>query len=102
MCNGQEKPPVRDWVAELRSELIRNVTQFIGSAESIQTDISGLTIYRHTTPTAPASVTYEPSVTLVVQGQASRTRQENFPLQRVTVSADVHRSASHKPGSQGK
>ena len=32
-------------------------------------DIPGLTIYRHTGPTAPDSVTYEPSVAVVAQGR---------------------------------
>ncbi len=33
------------------------------------TDIPGLTLHRRTAPTAPASVTYEPSVAVVVQGR---------------------------------
>jgi AraC-like DNA-binding protein len=42
---------------------------FIGSAESLATDIPGLTLYRRTAPTAQLSVTYEPSIALVVQGR---------------------------------
>ena len=53
----------------LRAQLARKVALFIGSAESQVTDVPGLTLYRHTAPTAPAPVTYEPSVALVVQGR---------------------------------
>jgi AraC-like DNA-binding protein len=54
---------------EVRAELARKVALFVGSAESLATEIPGLTLYRRTAPTAPASVTYEPSVALVVQGR---------------------------------
>ena len=54
---------------ELRAELARTVALFIGSAESLATDVPGLTLYRHTAPTLPAPATYEPSVALVVQGR---------------------------------
>lgn len=53
----------------LRAEVARKVALFVGSAESRTTAIHSLTLYRYTTPTAPASVTYEPSVALVVQGR---------------------------------
>src|SRR3954470_2768137 len=54
---------------ELRTELARKVASFVGAAESRKADVPGLTIYRHTAPTAPAPATYEPSVALVVQGR---------------------------------
>jgi AraC-like DNA-binding protein len=54
---------------ELRAELARKVAQLIGSAESRVTDIPGLALYRRTAPTAPMTVTYEPSVALIVQGR---------------------------------
>ena len=54
---------------ELRLELALKVALFIGSSDSRVTDVPGLTLYRHTAPTVPAPVTYEPSVALVVQGQ---------------------------------
>jgi AraC-like DNA-binding protein len=41
----------------------------MGSAENLSTDIPGLTLHRRTAPTAPLSVTYEPSVAVVVQGR---------------------------------
>ncbi len=41
----------------------------MGSAEILPTAIPGLTLYRRTAPTAPLSVTYEPSVAIVIQGR---------------------------------
>lgn len=55
--------------SELRTELARKVASFVGSAESLIADVPGLTLYRHTAPTAPAPATYEPSVALVLQGR---------------------------------
>ncbi len=54
---------------DLRTGLALKVASFVGAAESRITDIAGLTLHRYTAPTAPASVTYEPSVALVVQGR---------------------------------
>jgi AraC-like DNA-binding protein len=54
---------------ELRTRLISRVGALIGSAASLQTSIPGVTLYRYCAPTAPDSVTYEPSVALVVQGR---------------------------------
>jgi AraC-like DNA-binding protein len=56
-------------VEELRAELARKIALFVGSAEKLATDIPGLTLYRRTAPTAPASVTYEPSLAVVAQGR---------------------------------
>jgi AraC-like DNA-binding protein len=53
----------------LAAELAHKVAFFIGTAESQATDVPGLTLYRHTGPTPPAPVNYEPSVALVVQGR---------------------------------
>ncbi len=50
-------------------DLARKVASFVGSAEGWTTDVPGLTLHRYTAPTTPASVTYEPSVALVVQGR---------------------------------
>lgn len=41
----------------------------LGSAEKRITDISGLTLAQRTAPTAPCSVTYEPSICVVAQGE---------------------------------
>jgi len=59
----------RDRRSDLARELARKVALSVGSTESRVTDIPGLTLYRHTAPTPPAPVTYEPSVALVVQGR---------------------------------
>ena len=42
---------------------------FVGSAEKLATDIPGLTLVRRTAPTAPVSVTYEPSLAVIAQGR---------------------------------
>jgi AraC-like DNA-binding protein len=56
-------------VQEVRAELARKLALFIGSADVLATAIPELTLYRRTAPTAPASVTYEPSLAVVVQGR---------------------------------
>jgi AraC-like DNA-binding protein len=60
---------VQNKAEELRAELAQKVALFIGSAESRATDVPCLTLYRYTAPTAPVSVTYEPSIAFVVQGR---------------------------------
>src|SRR5215831_9458520 len=59
----------RGQAQELRTELARKVALFVGSAENRATDIPGLTLYRRTSPTAPCSMTYQPSVTVIPQGR---------------------------------
>src|SRR5260370_25474855 len=54
---------------ELRAQLARKVALFIGSAENRATDIPGLALHRRTAPTAPCSMTYQPSVTVIAQGR---------------------------------
>src|SRR3984885_14805520 len=54
---------------ELRAELARKIASFMGSEENRATDIPGLTLHQRTAPTAPCSMTYEPGVTLMVQGR---------------------------------
>jgi AraC-like DNA-binding protein len=54
---------------KVRAELARKIAQSIGPSESLATGVPGLTLYRRTKPTAPASSTSEPSVALVVQGR---------------------------------
>jgi AraC-like DNA-binding protein len=60
---------LQDRAHELRTELARKIALFIGSAENRATDIPGLTFHRRTAPTAPCSMTYEPSVTVIAQGR---------------------------------
>jgi AraC-like DNA-binding protein len=54
---------------ELRRELARRIAALVGAAESRATDIPSLTLHRKTAPTAPCSLTYEPSVTVMAQGR---------------------------------
>ena len=58
-----------DRARELRAELARKIALFIGSAENRATEIPGLTLHRRTAPTAPCSMTYGPSVTVIAQGR---------------------------------
>ena len=60
---------LRDQALELRRELARKIALFIGSTENRATDIPGLTLHRRTVPTAPCSMTYQPSVTVIAQGR---------------------------------
>ena len=54
---------------ELRAELARKIASFVGSAENRATEIPGVTLHRRTAPTAPCSMTYQPSVTVIAQGR---------------------------------
>jgi AraC-like DNA-binding protein len=58
-----------DRARELRTELARKIALSIGSAENRATDIPGLTLHKRTAPTAPCSVTYQPSLTVIAQGR---------------------------------
>ena len=59
--------PVR--AQELRAELARKIAFFVGSAENRATEIPSVTLHRRTAPTAPCSMTYQPSVTVIAQGR---------------------------------
>ena len=61
--------PQPDRSQELRADLARKIAFFVGSAENRATPIPGLTLHRRTTLTAPCSMTYEPSVTVLAQGR---------------------------------
>ncbi len=58
-----------DPLAGLRAEIARRIAFFIGSQEKLLTDVPGLAFYRRTSPTAPCSSTYEPTIAVVVQGR---------------------------------
>ena len=58
-----------DRAHQLRAELARKIALFIGSEENRPTEIPGLTLHRRTAPTAPCSMTYQPSVTVIAQGR---------------------------------
>jgi len=61
--------PPQDRAQELLKELAREIAFFVGSRERLITDVPGLLLSRRTAPTAPASVTYEPSLAVVAQGR---------------------------------
>lgn len=70
MNNRSRRGPVpRDDVRELQAELARKIAQFVGSEEKRVVEPPGLTLVRRPLPTAPCSMTYEPSVTVVAQGR---------------------------------
>jgi AraC-like DNA-binding protein len=54
---------------EMRTGLARKIDLFMGSAEKRVTDVRGLTLVRRTKLTAPACMTYEPSVAVIAQGR---------------------------------
>jgi AraC-like DNA-binding protein len=54
---------------ELCIELAGKIASFMGSEENRATDIPGVTLHRRIAPTAPCSMTYQPAVTLMVQGR---------------------------------
>jgi AraC-like DNA-binding protein len=54
---------------ELRLELARRIALSVGSEENRATDIAGLTLHRRTATTAPCSMRYQPSVTVIAQGR---------------------------------
>ena len=66
---SKQGSPSQDRVRELRSELARKIVSFMGSEENRATDIPGVTLHRRTAPTAPCSMTYEPSITMIAQGR---------------------------------
>jgi AraC-like DNA-binding protein len=72
-------------IDEVRGELASKVALFIGSEESRATGIPGLTLYRRTAPTVQRSVTYEPSIAVVVQGR------KRVDLGRMTFTYDASR-----------
>ncbi|HXN45711.1 MAG TPA: AraC family transcriptional regulator [Bryobacteraceae bacterium] len=61
--------PRSDPAHALRAELARKIALFMGSEEKRVTDIPGLMLVRRTAPTAPCSMTYEPSLTVIAQGR---------------------------------
>lgn len=58
-----------DRVRELRSELVRKITFFVGSEEKLVTDVPGLTLVRRVALGSPACTTYEPSLAVIAQGR---------------------------------
>ena len=86
MNNGsQEASPLRDQAHELRKALARKIALFMGSEEKRVTEIPGLILVRRPSPTAPCSMTYEPSVAVIAQGR------KQVDLGRTTFICDASR-----------
>jgi AraC-like DNA-binding protein len=60
---------VQNRTVALRAELARKIVLFMGPAEKRVTGIPGLTLFRRTGLTAPACMTYEPSIGVIAQGR---------------------------------
>lgn len=58
-----------DRIQELKEELAHRIEAYVGAEQKRITEIPGLTLHRRTAPTAPCSMTYEPSVVLTAQGR---------------------------------
>jgi AraC-like DNA-binding protein len=69
LFNEPSTAPSPDRAGALRAELARRIAAFLGDAENRATDIQGLALYRRNAPTAPCSMTYEPSVAVIAQGR---------------------------------
>ncbi|HKN77069.1 MAG TPA: AraC family transcriptional regulator [Candidatus Acidoferrum sp.] len=66
---GTNATPLSNRANELCAELARKIASFMGSEENRATGISGLTLHRRVALTVPCSMTYEPGVTVMAQGQ---------------------------------
>ena len=53
----------------IERRIINRISHFIGNKEDQATAISGLMLYKRSSPTAAASATYEPSISIVIQGK---------------------------------
>jgi AraC-like DNA-binding protein len=60
---------LQDRAHELRAELARKIALLMGSTEKQVTAIPGLTLVRRTATTAPCSMIYDASVTVIAQGR---------------------------------
>ena len=67
--SSKEASPLLNRASELRAELVRKIASFMGSEENRATEIHGLSLHRRIAPTAPCSMTCEPSVTVMAQGR---------------------------------
>jgi AraC-like DNA-binding protein len=59
----------QDRVHELRLELARKITEFMGPAEDKATDIPGVSLHRRSAPTPPCRTTYHPGIIVIAQGR---------------------------------
>jgi AraC-like DNA-binding protein len=61
--------PAQDCSQEAHTGLAGRIARFVGHAEHRATEISGLSLHRRTTTTAPCSMTYQPGVIVIAQGR---------------------------------
>jgi AraC-like DNA-binding protein len=54
---------------DLRIELARKITEFMGDAENKATDIPGVSLHRRTAPTLPCRTTYHAGLIVIAQGR---------------------------------
>ena len=66
---GKEVIPAADRTRVRRAELARKIAFHVGSEERRVTAVPRLSLHRRTGPTAPCSVSYEPSVIVIAQGR---------------------------------
>jgi AraC-like DNA-binding protein len=66
--SNEQTAVMRGPARQLREELARKIALFMGLAENRATEVPGLSLHRRTATTAPCSMTYEPSVTVIAQG----------------------------------
>ena len=69
----------------MRAELAKKIAWFIGASERQITEVPGLLLVRRTSPSAPCSGTYTPSVIVVAQGS------KRVDLGRTTLTYDRSR-----------
>jgi hypothetical protein len=67
--NNKKASMLPDRAKDLCLELARKIASFMGSEQNRATGIPGVTLHRRIAPTAPCSMTYEPGVTVITQGQ---------------------------------
>ena len=55
-------------VGELRVQLARKISHYLGSAEKMTTAVPGLSLHQRTGPTTPCAVAYVPGIIVMAQG----------------------------------
>jgi AraC-like DNA-binding protein len=54
---------------QLHTQLANKIASYVGKEEKLITEISGLSLHRRTSPTAPCRTTYHPGIIVVAQGR---------------------------------
>jgi hypothetical protein len=86
----------------MRKELARKIAYRAVAEGDMQTAVPGLRLYRRSATTACASAAYEPSLVVFRAGtEANQCRQNDLPVRRLELPADLRRSAGRQPGDRG-